>query len=59
MWEARERGRAEVLAQVDAAEASLSRGEGRLLTEQSVDHLARDIKARGRARLAAERQTSF
>jgi len=40
---------------VDAAEASLDRGEGILVTEQSMRELADDVKKRGRLRLEAER----
>jgi putative addiction module CopG family antidote len=55
LWEERERTRAEILAAVDAAEASLDRGEGRVIaTEQDVRDFASDVKRRGRARLAAE-----
>jgi hypothetical protein len=37
------------------AEASLARGEGRVIaSEQDVRELASDVKRRGRARLAAE-----
>ncbi|HWY21283.1 MAG TPA: hypothetical protein VNX26_08690 [Candidatus Acidoferrum sp.] len=55
LWEERERNRAEILAAVDAAEASLDRGEGIVITEQSARELADDVKRRGRARLEAER----
>jgi len=55
LWEERERARAEILAAVDAAEASLARGEGREITEQSMRDLAEEVKQRGRARLEAER----
>ncbi len=56
LWEERERTRAEILAAVDLAEASLARGEGRVIaTEQDVRALANDVKRRGRARLEAER----
>jgi putative addiction module CopG family antidote len=54
LWEERERARAEILAAVDEAEASIARGEGRVITEQSMRDLAADVKQRGRARLAAE-----
>ena len=54
LWEERERRRAEILAAVDVAEASLARGEGRSITEQSMGELAGEVKKRGRARLAAE-----
>ena len=55
LWEERERRRAELLAAVDVAEASLARGEGRNITEQSMRELAGEVKKRGRARLADER----
>lgn len=58
LWEERERNRAEILAAVDTAEASLARGEGIVITEQSMRDLAEDVKRRGRARLAAERGPS-
>jgi putative addiction module CopG family antidote len=54
LWEDRERTRAEILAAVDTAEASLARGDGRIITEQSMRDLAEEVKQRGRARLAAE-----
>ena len=57
LWEERERTRAEILAAVDEAEASLARGEGRIITQESMRELAREVKQRGRARLAAEQQT--
>jgi Arc/MetJ-type ribon-helix-helix transcriptional regulator len=53
LWEERERARAELLAAVDLAEASLARGEGRDLTEASMRDMAAAIKARGRIRLAS------
>jgi Arc/MetJ-type ribon-helix-helix transcriptional regulator len=55
LWEERERTRAEILAAVDEADASLARGEGRIITQQSMRDLAAEVKQRGRARLAAER----
>jgi Arc/MetJ-type ribon-helix-helix transcriptional regulator len=58
LWEERERTRAEILAAVDEAEASLARGEGRIITQESMSELAEEVKRRGRARLAAEAQTS-
>jgi putative addiction module CopG family antidote len=54
LWEERERKRAQFLATIDLAEASLARGEGRVITEQSVRDLADEVKQRGRKRLAAE-----
>ncbi|MGA3205209.1 MAG: hypothetical protein ABSF12_22160 [Bryobacteraceae bacterium] len=55
LWEERERARAEILAAVDEAEATLARGEGIVVTQDSVRELAEGVKQRGRARLAAER----
>lgn len=57
LWEERERARAEILAAVDDAEASLARGEGIVVTEQSMRELADDVKRRGRVRLDAKRAT--
>ncbi len=54
LWEDRERTRAEILAAVDNAEASLARGEGRIVTQQSMLDLAEEVKQRGRARLGAD-----
>jgi len=54
LWEERERTRAEILAAVETAEASLARGEGRTITQESMQQLADEVKQRGRARLAAE-----
>lgn len=55
LWEERERKRMEFLASLEAAHASLARGEGReLTTPESVRALAAEIKERGRQRLAAE-----
>ena len=55
LWEERERNRFDILAEVDAAEASLARGEGRVVTEHSMRELAEEVKLRGRARLKTER----
>ena len=54
LWEERERTRAEILAAVDEAESSLTRGEGRTITQNSMCELAESVKQRGRVRLAAE-----
>ncbi|MGA2610238.1 MAG: hypothetical protein ABSH01_22575 [Terriglobia bacterium] len=54
LWEERERTRAEILVAVDEAEASIARGEGRIITQQSMRDLAAEVKQRGRDRLAAE-----
>lgn len=56
LWEERERRRAEILASVDMAEAAIARGEGRVITEESMRQLAKDVSQRGRARLAAEQR---
>jgi Arc/MetJ-type ribon-helix-helix transcriptional regulator len=53
LWERRERVRAEILASVDVAEAALARGEGRVITQESMRDLAAEVKQRGRARLVA------
>jgi Arc/MetJ-type ribon-helix-helix transcriptional regulator len=58
LWEERERTRAEILAAVDEAEASLARGEGRIVTQESMRELAEEVKRRGCARLTAEQQTA-
>ena len=54
LWEQRERRRLEIIAMVEEAEASLARGEGREITEESMKALAEEVKQRGRRRLAAE-----
>src|SRR5260370_4337220 len=58
LWIERERRRDEILAAVDAAEASLARGEGMVITKESMRELAEDVKQRRRARLAAQRKDS-
>ena len=57
LWEERERQRAEFLLTLDDARDSLARGEGRAITQQSMQQLAQDVKERGRARLLAELTT--
>jgi Arc/MetJ-type ribon-helix-helix transcriptional regulator len=54
LWEERERKRAEFLATLDDPKASLARGEGRVITQQSMRALAEEVKQRGKARLASE-----
>ena len=55
LWERQQRRRAEILAAVDEAEASLARREGRhVSTRAEVAQLAGEIKLRGIARLASE-----
>jgi putative addiction module CopG family antidote len=54
LWEERERKRAEFLATLDDAKAAIARGEGHVITKQSMRDLATEVKQRGRARLAAD-----
>jgi putative addiction module CopG family antidote len=54
LWEERERRRIEFVATLEDARASLARGEGREITEESMRTLSVEIKERGRARLMAE-----
>ena len=58
LWEERESRRLEILDALDEADASLARGEGRRITEDSMRALAGEIKQRGRKRLDAERNAS-
>lgn len=57
LWEERERKRAEFLTTLDDANAAIARGEGRVITQQSMRDLAAEVKQRGRARLAADTST--
>lgn len=54
LWEERERQRAEFLLTLEDARASLARGEGRVVTQESMRQLASEVKERGRARLLSE-----
>ena len=54
LWEERERNRIAFRATLTDARASLARGEGRELTEDGLQELAKSVKERGRARLATE-----
>jgi len=54
LWEERERKRAEFMATLHDAKASLARGEGRTITQASMRELAEEVKQRGQARLAAD-----
>ncbi|MGA2353767.1 MAG: hypothetical protein ABSG02_04675 [Terriglobales bacterium] len=58
LWEERERKRAEFSTTLDDAKASLARGEGRIITQQSMRDLAEEVKQRGHARLSSEPSTS-
>ena len=54
LWEERERRRTEILLAVDRAEASLARGDGRIVTNcDEAMLLAENIKKRGTERLVA------
>ena len=54
LWEDRERRRVAFLATLDDSRASLSRGEGRVITQESMRELAAEVRERGRARLIAQ-----
>jgi hypothetical protein len=54
LWEERERRRFEFLATLDDSRAALARGEGRVITQESMRELADEVGERGRARLIAE-----
>jgi len=54
LWEERERRKFEFLVTLDDARASLARGEGRAITQESMRELAGEVNKRGRARLLAE-----
>lgn len=58
LWERRERRRLEIIAMVEEAEASLARGEGIPITEESMKALAEETKQRLRRRIEAERSTT-
>ena len=49
LWEERERRRAEFLATLDEARASLARGEGSPITEESIRELSAEVRESGRA----------
>jgi len=57
LWEERERGRLELVAALDEAEASLARGEGRTISPDSLKAFADEIKQRGRRRIETERSS--
>ncbi len=54
LWEERERKRTEFRATLDEAVASVERGEGKPITQESMRKLAGEVKRRGLARLATE-----
>ncbi len=55
LWEERERRRAEFMASLDEARASIANGAGLPITRESMEKLAEDVKRGGRERLAMER----
>ena len=57
LWVERERRRTELLAAVDIARASIRRGEGIEITQESMRALAEDVKRHGRAQVADERHS--
>lgn len=54
LWEERERRLVEFRSTLDDARASLARGEGRPITQESMRELSAEVRERGRARLIAE-----
>ena len=54
VWVALERRRVELLDSLEAAEASLARGDGIPITSHSIDALARDVMERNRHHFLAE-----
>jgi putative addiction module CopG family antidote len=54
LWEERERRRIEFLSTLDDSLAALARGEGRIITQESMRELSAEVRERGRARLIAE-----
>jgi Arc/MetJ-type ribon-helix-helix transcriptional regulator len=58
LWEERERARVELIASLEEAEAFIDRGEGIVITPESMRELAEDVKQRGRARLSAKQPSA-
>jgi len=58
LWEERERRRLEIVAMLDEADASFARGEGILITDESVKGLVEEAKQRLRRRIEAERSAT-
>jgi Arc/MetJ-type ribon-helix-helix transcriptional regulator len=54
-WEERQRRRSELLLELEAAEASLARGEGRRVGADSITEFIEGVKRRGRSRVDATR----
>ncbi len=57
LWVERERRRMEILAAVDIAKASIDRGEGIEINQQSVRALAEDVKTTAVAQLVLPRES--
>jgi Arc/MetJ-type ribon-helix-helix transcriptional regulator len=55
LWEERELLRSGLIASLEEANASIGRGEGRVVTQESMQALADEAKQRLRARMATER----
>jgi putative addiction module CopG family antidote len=55
LWIERERQREELLAALDEAEASVARGDVRIMPAGSARELAEEVHQRGMARLAARK----
>ena len=58
LWEERERRRLELVAMIDEADASLARGEGIPIREESVKVLVEEAKQRLRRRIEVERSAT-
>ena len=58
LWVERARRRAEILAAIDTAQASIARGKGIEITQESMRVLAEEIKRQSRLRAAAETLTA-
>jgi hypothetical protein len=56
LWEERERKRAEFVATIEDAKVSTGRGGGRVITKQSMQELAEEVKQRGVSCLNTEQQ---
>jgi Arc/MetJ-type ribon-helix-helix transcriptional regulator len=54
LWVEREREREELLAAIDEAEASIARGDVRIMPPGSARQLAEEVHRRGMMRLAAK-----
>jgi len=57
LWAERERNRAAFLASLDEAEASAARGEGRVVSPESMRELVEEIHQRGLARHSADKSS--